>query len=431
MKTVGFHGCLVIAVGLVLSFQMSSFAGPSPQDQAYIDSFIAYWMGLDQVPEAVPSLESYAVPQTYDSRHLGSVIQIWLNRINGRQNLDADMAWGSSYQVQSLNDMYRGTGDRRYLEVNLDLVRATMANRDDKKGYTTFFGESAPAWGTAHYAGRHVIHVVHTGMIAFGVVEFLELVQKEPDLLTSLGSEYPTWLDEITETLDWHDRQWVEGPNSDEGHYIFKDDLASEEGNILPGNWQSAMGLALWGSWKANGNLKHKEKALKIGRYMKRRMGLYTGPKYGAGAYFWGYLLSVAPLNNPRPEQQVGSLNGGEDFSHAALTAALPLTLGMEGEVFTEEDMQAFARTITLGFGRIGEGVLLGNIVGTTVFGPDQVLIPGYFLRIVSFSHDAYTVVANFLLRYQKNPRNVDIAQLIRFLPETIPSLVVEWFLYE
>jgi hypothetical protein len=409
---------------------VSLLAATTPQDQAYIDSFIAYWMGLDQVPTVVPTLEEYAIPETYDNRHMGSVIQVWLNRINGRQNLDANMAWGSSYQTHSLNDMYRGTGDIRYLEANLDLVRASMANTDAKKGYTTFFGEMAPAWGTAYYVGRHVIHAVHTGMIALGVVEFLESVQQESNLLNDLGSEFDTWVAEITETLDWHDRQWVEGPASDEGHYIFKDDDASLEGNILPGNWQSAMGLALWGSWKATGNVKHREQALKIGRYMKRRMGLYTGAKYGDGAYFWRYYLSVTPLNNPLPENQVTNLSGGEDFSHAALTVAFPLTLGLEGEVFGEEDMQAFARTIILGFGRLGEGILFGNIVGTTVFGPDQVLIPGYFLRIGPQSQEAYNVVADFLLRYQKNPRNVDISQLILYKQESLLSDVSFWSFY-
>ncbi len=431
MRKDGFERCLFTSLALVFSSMVLPFALANTQDEAYINSFHAYWMGLDQVPDTIPDLETYAVPQTYDSRHLGSVIQIWLNRINSRQNLDADMAWGSSYQVQSLNDMYQGTGERKYLEINCELVRATMANRDDKKGYATYYGEHAPAWGTAYYAGRHVIHAVHTGMIAFGVVEFLELVQREPELQAELGSDFPTWLAEITDTLDWHDKQWVEGPGPDEGHYIFKDDIASEEGNILPGNWQSAMGLALWGSWKASGNLQHRDKALRIGRYMKRRMGLYTGPKYGSGAYFWGYLLSVGSINNPLPEAQVSSLNGGEDLSHAALTAAFPLTLGLEGEVFTEEDMQAFSRTIIRGFGRLGNGVLLGNIVGTTVFGPDRVLIPGYFLRIAHFSREGFDVVAGFLLRYQKNPRNVDISQLIRFLPNHSESMVSRWHLYE
>lgn len=417
---------LILAALVILIFSTEGHS----QDQAYINSFIYYWKGLDQIPLSVPTLDEYAVPETYDSRHLGAVMQIWLDRINTIQNRYTDMAWGSSYQSQSLNDMYRATHDSRYLEENLEIVRATMANRDDKKGFTTFFGENAPAWGTAYYIGKHTIHAVHTGLIAFGVVEFLELVQNEPELLAQITPEFSTWLAEITETLDWHDRQWVEGPGPDEGHYIFKDDIASEEGNILPGNWQSAMGLALWGSWKASGNTKHKTMARKIGQYMKRRMGLYSGPTYGPGAYFWDYYLSIAPLNNPLPEQQVVNLNGGEDFSHAALTAAFPLTLGLEGEIFTEADMQAFARTIIHGFGRLGEGILLGNVAGTTVFGPNQVLIPGYFLRIAPFSQEAYDVIAEFLLRYQQNPRNVDISQLIRFRPDTNSSDVASWSAY-
>ena len=89
--------------------------------------------------------------------------------------------------------------------------------------------------------------------------------------------------------------------------------------------------------------------------------------------------------------------------------------------------MQAFERTILLGCARLGDGVLLGNIVGTTVFGPDQVLIPGYFLRIAPYSEEAYQAIAEFLLRYQKSPRNVDIAQLIRFAPKTEVPPVSMW----
>lgn len=399
---------------------------PNPQEQNYINSFINYWATLDQIPAEVPTLREYAVPETFDSRHL-SATSVWVERINTNQNRFADMAWGSSYQTHSLNDMYRGTRDKKYLEANLQIARASLANRDDKKGYMTFFGEYAPGWGTDYYAGRHVIHAVHTGMIAYGIVELLELIQLEPDLMADLGAEFDSMAAEITETIDWHDRQWVEGPLPDEGHYITKDNEPAYEGNPLATNRLSAMGLALWGSWKATGNTEHRDKARKLGRYMKRRMGLYIGQRYGEGAYFWQTFLPVSPVNNPRPESQVSSLNGGEDYSHAAISIAFPLTLGLEGEVFNEDDMQAFARSIIRGFGRLGNGIHLGNIVGTTIFGPDQVLLPGYFLRIAPHSQEAYDVVAEFLLRYQQNPRNVDIAQLIRFLPTQEAPLGSYW----
>ncbi len=427
-------GLWFLAGGLVLEDSVGQGIGidpkggtPTPQEQAYIDDFNFYWMGLDQIPSEVPTLEEYARPETYDIRHLGNVINVWVNRIVGRQNLDADMAWGSSYHTHSLNDMYRGTGDRKYLDANLRIVRASLANRDDKKGHTTFFGEMAPGWGTAYYAGRHVIHPVHTGMIAFGIVEFLELVQQEPELMTDLGDEFDTMVEEITETIDWHDRQWSDGPGEDEGYYFTKDNEPQYEGDPLAANRLSAMGLALWGSWKATGNTEHREKALRLARYMKRRMRLYAEGPYGDGAYFWKTFLFVQPIEFALPASHVSSLNGGEDFSHAALTIAFPLTLGLEGEVFSEYDMQAFARSILLGCARLGDGVLLGNIVGTTIFGPSQVLIPGYLFRIAPHSPEAFDAVAEFLLRYQKNPRNVDIAQLIRFRPNVDQPSASHW----
>ncbi len=391
----------------------ASCSGANSQEQGYIQNFISYWGG--QIPDSIPTLEEYAVPANYDRLYLGAA-NVWVDRINTDRNINAGMAWGSSYQTHSLNDMYRATGDRKYLEENLKIIRASMANQDNDHGITTFFGEIAPGWGTPEYAGRHVIHPVHTGMIGFGVIEFLELVQQEPEMMEDLGDEYDTLLADIIDALDWHDRQWIEGPSADEGYYIYKQNEPWVEGQVLAGNRLSTMGLCYWGLWKVTGNESYRERARKIGWYMKRRMGLFTGPTFGEGAYFWNYDLATTPFNNPLSENQLASLIGaGEDFSHAALTVAFPLTLGLEGEVFDQFDMEAFGRTITRGFGKLCDGVLFGNVAPTPSLGPDQVLIPGYFFRVAPFSPEGYDAIADFLLRYQKDPRNVDIAQLIRF----------------
>lgn len=399
-------------------------------EQNYREDFIAYWEGRNQIPESVPELEEYATHENYDRLHFGNVIDVYINRINTEQNINAGMGWGSSYQTHSLNDMYRATGDVKYLEANLRFARASLANRDDKLGYETFFGESAPAWGTAYYAGRHVIHPVHTGMIAVGIVDFLELVQHEVALLAELGNEFDSMVAEITETIDWHNRQWENGPLADEGHYVYRDNEPGLDGQPLAANRLSAMGMALWGSWKASGNPNHRDQAIKLARYMKRRMGLYVEEGSDESTYFWSYNLPVDPIDNPRPWSEVASLNGGEDFSHAALTVCFPLTMGLEGQVFTSEDMEAFSRTVLKGFGRLGEGVLYGNVVGTPVFGPSQVQVVGNWFRIASHSEEAYNTIAEFLLRYQKNPRNVDIAQLIRFLPQQATAGFSGWESY-
>ncbi|MCA9438973.1 MAG: hypothetical protein KC978_24525, partial [Candidatus Omnitrophica bacterium] len=123
---------------------------PNSNEQSYIDRFIAYWTGVGQVPSTVPTLEEYATPEEFDRLYMGSLIDYWVNLIQNSQNLQAGMGWGSSYQTHALNDMYRATGDIKYLRANQSILEQTMANRDDKVGHTTFFGEMAPAWGTPY-----------------------------------------------------------------------------------------------------------------------------------------------------------------------------------------------------------------------------------------------------------------------------------------
>ncbi|MCA9448226.1 MAG: hypothetical protein KC931_13995, partial [Candidatus Omnitrophica bacterium] len=404
---------------------------PNMDEQSYIDQFIAYWTGIGQIPATVPTLEEYATIEKFDQLFMTSLNDYWVNLIPVQQNLQAGMGWGSSYQTHALNDMYRATGDIEYLRQNQRILEQTMANRDDKVGHMTFFGVMAPAWGTPYYAGRHVIHLVHTGMIATGVVEFLEIVQDNPTAMAELSqTTFDTWVTEIHETIDWHDREWIDGPAFDEGYYIAVDEEIEAEGSPQSVNRQSAMGMALWGSWKATGNTAHRDKALKLGRYIKRRMGLYQGPKYGSGTYFWEYTLPFSDRNNPRPESEVPNLNGGEDFSHATLSIIFPLTLGLDGEVFTEEDMKAFANSVLLGCGRLGNGIFYGNIVGTPRFGPDQVQVVGNLFRVVEDSPEAFDAVAEFMLRYQKTPRNVDLSQLIRFKPKLEQPKSSSWMFY-
>jgi hypothetical protein len=211
---------------------------PNEEEQSYIDQFVAYWTGQGQIPDSVPTLEEYATPENFDRLHFGSIVDYWTNLINTQQNLNAGMAWGSSYATHAYNDMFRATGDLKYFRANMKILEAAMANRDDRIGYMTFFGEEAPAWGTPYYAGRHVVHLVHTGMIATGVVEFLELVQRDPTAMGELGEfTFNSWVAQITESLDWHDREWINGPAADEGYYISRDEERSATTSAAVSNW--------------------------------------------------------------------------------------------------------------------------------------------------------------------------------------------------
>lgn len=387
------------------------------RDQAYIEKFLAYQRDSGQIPETTQTLEQYATAEHWDAL-FGTATPGYIQRINDEQNKLVNMGWSSSYYSDALNTMYRATGDVKYLRQALDLARATMANRDVDKGYVTHWGEVSPGWGTEYYSQKWVVHPVHTGIIGYGVLETLRLVRSEAALLEELGGEFDTLLAKVIESLDWEDRCWVEGPAEDEAHYIFdkeefKDGKPAYEGEVQPGNRIGAMGIAYWTAYKITGDARHREKSLKIGRFMKRRMGLYGQTADDAGAWGWGYWLAKEPLANPLPAEDWRRLRGGEDFSHASLTVTFPLTLALEGELYTPEELRAFGNTITRGAARMNNGIIFGNVGGRPSNDPSDAMTQGYWFPLVSVDREAWQRLVDFQLRYQAKPRAHDLARLI------------------
>ena len=190
------------------------------------------------------------------------------------------------------------------------------------------------------------------------------------------------------------------------------------DGKLKPANRQSAMGRTLWALWKVDHNPAHRDKALALARYMKRRLSLYKPEGDAPGAYFWRYDLPAEPVQNPRPWAERLTINEGEDLSHASLTMSFFADMALDGKVFTKQDAHNLARTCTLGFGRLGNGILFGGVVGTGQSGPDNVNIQGYWLRLTPLAPEVYGPIAEFMLKYQKSPRSSDLAQLIRFRPK-------------
>lgn len=389
----------------------------------YTENFKAFSAREQQIPDPVPSLDEYANPEYFDrlieSRKL---VDKYVDRINRQQNKQGSMGWASSSFMQALNEMFIATNDVKYLRHNLRLVRATLANRDDRLGRKTFWGESAPGWGCDRYAQRWNIHPVHTGMIACGVTGFIEQVQRRPvpgigHLNEALGlqdSEIKSMIADITQTIDWHDRQWIPGPAPDEGHYISKDNEVGNEGNVLVANRLSTMGLALWGSWRASANTKHRDQAIKLARYMKRRMAIYSD-----GAYYWRGALPIEPITT-RPDLSPATRDATEGLSHAGVTVAFPVTMARAGQVFTTDDLRAFGNTVVNGFARLDNGIVLSNIGGTTAYADGSTKEPqhlGYWLRTTPSNTQAYHRIAEFLRKYRKDPSPMDLASLIRQRP--------------
>lgn len=373
----------------------------SPEDADYVRRFHEHY------PEVVPAptLEEYATAAKFDERFLGAKLDDAIAGVKARGNDQGNLAWGIAYWMIAYNQMYRNTRDAKYLEANSRCIEAVLSVRDDKQGVKLFTGETATAWSSDKYAKRgRAVFGVHTGMLVYPMLDFLLLVQDKPEVLAPSPDRFAVVRKEALEALAWHDKQWRNGPGEDEGHYIMMNQEEDCEGKIKPGNRLSALGRAIWAAWKLTGDEMYKDRALRMGRYIKHRLAV--GPD---GAYYWPYWLPEMPPANPVDPNAIN----GEDSSHAQLTISFPLMLAQDNEVFTKEDLARFGLTVRNGLGRLGNGVLLGSVTGSPKFNPSYVASPDGWLVPACTNDDALTMLVTFYLKYQPTPSAPDLAALI------------------
>lgn len=393
----------IFALSLSIAFVTSA---DSAEDIEYIAKF------RDHYPKVVPApaLAEYATPARFDERFLGAKLDESLDIVKSKANDQGNLAWGIAYWMAAYNQMYRNTKDPKYLDANLRCTEAVLSVRDDKKGTKLFTGEIATAWSSDKYAKRgRAVFGVHTGMLVYPMLDFLLLVKKEPKVLEPKSDRYATIQKEAIEALAWHDKQWRNGPADDEGHYIMMNQEDNLDGKVKPGNRLSALGRALWAAWKLTGDKAYKDRAIRMGWYMKRRFAI--GPD---GAYYWPYWLPENPPANPVDPKTIN----GEDSSHAQLTIAFPLMLAADGKVFTKKDVKMFGLTVRNGIGRLSTtpetmGILLGSVTGDTKFAPSYISSPDGWIAPALTNAEAKETILSFYLNYQPKPAALDLAALI------------------
>jgi hypothetical protein len=366
----------------------------SERDAAYVQRFKDHF---------TPSLEEYANEKTFDLLYL-SQIHIELGEIPRE---DYVLAWGLGPWLLGLNGMLELTGAERYYEANLRLINALREVRDDRIGRETWKGLSLPAWSSGKYAKRgRAVFAVHTGVLTRPIFEFLHIVDQHPELRADLGDQYDAILQDALEALAVHDEQWREGPGEHEGHYIGKDQEDHVDGRILPANRLSAMGCAHWFAWKVSGDEMHHERALRMGRYIRNRLALTP-----EGAYFWEFWLPEEPVEGLVERDAFR----GEDVSHSGLTIALPKLLIEAGEVFEEEDMARFAKTVTHGFGRLGGGVIFGEINGLGRLRPAYAKGVSRYLFFAQADPEVRERVLPYYIHYRRLPGVMDTPLLMKW----------------
>jgi hypothetical protein len=393
--------CCIVAVAVFASTALAgTTTAPAPDDH-YIAAFNQHFHQRS-APVALGNLVSV---QRYDELFMGHKLDEALAGDLGK--LGGDIAWGLAYRMISLNDMFRLTHDPKYLQANLRCINAVMAVRDDRTGTKNFRGQIVPAWTSGHYTSHgRTVFLVHTGMIVYPMLDAIHLAATSPEVPADTKAELAKLLPSVLESLHYHDRQWHDGPGSDEGYYVGLDEEPAIEAKPQPANRLSAMGRCLWTAWLITNEPQYRTKARALGWYIKRRLTIGED-----GAYYWAYSLPEAPVTKPVPINHAAF--PGEDTSHATLTVSFPMMLAENHEVFTDDDMRRFAKTVTNGWGRLGKGVLFGNISGSPKSRPDLVIHPACWLPLAAYDPDVKNRIVPFYLNYEHPLRPEEVAPLL------------------
>jgi hypothetical protein len=386
--------CLILSLALAMPVVADS------GDQAYREAFGAKYPAVNPTP----SLAEYANVKRYDEMFLGDEIDRAIKKEIPNKN--GTMAWGLSYRMVSLNEMARATNDPKYLAANLRIIRAALAARDDRTGAKLFDGRVVPAWSSDGYRkGEQALFLVHTGMIVHPMLDAVYLARQLPAVPDQLRRDLDETVAPSLQSLACHDDAWRDGPGEGEGHYIMLHEEQSSEGKPQPGNRLSAMGRALYAAYRVTNDQKYLVRTRALARYIQRRLHVTEN-----GAYVWSYWLPLEPVGAGE------RFNGTpEDTSHGSLTMSFPLMLAADGEVFTAEQMNRFGKTVTQGIGRLGDGVLLGDVAGSASSKPEVIGIATNWLQLVPYAPEVREPIVTFQLRYKAIVRPIDMAHLIRY----------------
>ncbi|MFC2947721.1 hypothetical protein [Virgibacillus sediminis] len=249
-------------------------------------------------------------------------------------------AWGWSYTGNSLVNMYRATGDEKYLEIFVEQAEYILSRTDDQLGIESFTGTglSLPAWSDrGNYTSNkfNYIYPVHTGMITVPILRFIDTVYAED--LKKYQNKADKFLSASGEALAIHnqDSMWVDFSET-EGFYIghpYGKGIVSEAGKIGVPNRISVYLAAVGLYDKLNGSSIYTERIEKSLNYFK-----YSLFKYDEefDSYYWSYWEELK-LEKP-----------WEDISHASLTAYGIFLLHEEAgfDVFTDEDLKKIANNV-------------------------------------------------------------------------------------
>lgn len=386
------------AAACVFAIVISSVAFAQAQSD---DEYISEFLKIHPRIANPPTLPEYANVPRYDQLYMQPAeLDEAIKKIDATNG--GPLAWGVSYRMQSLNQMFRVTGDVKYLTTNFRFTRAILANRDDRKQIKTYNGEVLPAWSAGGYSGRgRSVFLVHTGMILYPMLDAAKLARS-----TSLEKDFAALVPAMIESLHAHDREWRDGPGKDGGHFIGVNEEPTMDGHPQPFNRLSAIGRAMWVASELMDDKELRRRCIATGWYIKHRLPIAADD----GAYYWKYRLDDDPTTQPTTRLKMGA---GEDSSHAGLSITFPIMLARNGEAFTADDIKRFAKTYENGAARLGGGIILGDVCGNPKSKIDRIGSPAKWLDLAQFDPAIADRILPYFLNFCPTPTPLDLSSLI------------------
>ncbi len=258
-----------------------------------------------------------------------------------------EIAWGESYHLSALVEMFEATRDEKYAALAVKLSDWIAQSRDDRKGLRDEVrGKVVMAWGSTNYTkGTRFAWAVHTGMIVAPMARFAAIARSDPVLKKRWGKDADRLLMLAKEAVAVHEAEYRDGPGAEEG-YVYCPYLKKH----LPLNMQNALARAWLAIDDATGTPKHRERITRVARFLKNRLRPMDD-----GSYVWAYWPSLE-----------GPGDSFEDISHATINVDFMVSCVEHGLVFTHDDLARLEKTL---FKRV---LIADNRISDTVGGGDK-----------------------------------------------------------
>lgn len=238
-----------------------------------------------------------------------------------------EIAWGESYQLAALVEMFDATRDPKYAPLVVKLSDWIAKSRDDRQNLRDEFRDKVvQAWSSTNYSqGKRYAWAVHTGMITAPMARFAAVVRSDPKLKDQWNDDAARLLKLAEEAVTVHDDDFREGPAANEG-YLYGRFLKKH----LPLNMQNALARAWLAIDDATGQAKYLERTTRLAQFLKNRLRPMDD-----GSYVWAYW---PPLD--------GAGDSFEDISHATINADFMVLCYEHGIVFTRADLARLEKTL-------------------------------------------------------------------------------------